>query len=154
MTLQELARVLRGEVRGHQVLAPGPGHSPKDRSLAVTPSSTAPDGFVVYSHAGDDPIVCKDYVRERSSDLHRSRRPASAAAALPLITVRSHPPEDDARPEGPHSIGASALAAVASARKTRSAGGTSRNVADCTLGFLMTCPTHFGGTRVSAPSLR
>ena len=46
--------------------APGPGHSPKDRSLAVMLSSTAADGFVVYSHAGDDPIECKDYVRERS----------------------------------------------------------------------------------------
>ena len=66
MTLQELARSLGGEVQGHQVLAPGPGHSPKDRSLAVMLSSTAPDGFVVYSHAGDDPIECKDYVRERS----------------------------------------------------------------------------------------
>lgn len=35
MTLQEIARVLGGEVQGHQVRAPGPGHSPKDRSLAV-----------------------------------------------------------------------------------------------------------------------
>ena len=66
MTLQKIARALGGEVQGHQVLAPGPGHSPKDRSLAVMLSSTAPDGFVVHSHAGDDPIECKDFVRERS----------------------------------------------------------------------------------------
>ena len=64
MTLQELARSLGGEVRGNQVLAPGPGHSPKDRSLAVKPSNS-PGDFVVYSHAGDDPLQCKDFVRER-----------------------------------------------------------------------------------------
>ena len=65
MTLQEIARALGGEVQGHQVRAPGPGHSPKDRSLAVMPSSTAPDDFVVFRHAGDDPLECKDFVRER-----------------------------------------------------------------------------------------
>jgi hypothetical protein len=28
----------------------------------------APDGFVVFSHAGDDPIKCRDYVRERCGE--------------------------------------------------------------------------------------
>ena len=44
LTLQEIARVLGGEVRGNQVLAPGPGHSPQDRSLAVK-LSNSPDGL-------------------------------------------------------------------------------------------------------------
>ena len=44
---------------------PGPGHSPKDRSLSVKIDTDAPDGFVVHSFSGDDPIVCRDYVRER-----------------------------------------------------------------------------------------
>jgi hypothetical protein len=47
------------------VIAPGPGHSPKDRSLSVTLSANDPAGYVVHSFAGDDPIICKDYVRER-----------------------------------------------------------------------------------------
>jgi hypothetical protein len=60
-----LAHVLDGEVSGSQVLAPGPGHSRADRSLCVKLSGDAPDGFLVHSFAGDDPLACKDYVRER-----------------------------------------------------------------------------------------
>ena len=63
--LRSLARALGGEVSGHQVIAPGPGHSPLDRSLSVKPSPTAPDGFIVHSHAGDDALACKDYVRSK-----------------------------------------------------------------------------------------
>jgi hypothetical protein len=63
--LQTLARALGGEARGGQVLAPGPGHSAADRSLSVKLDSSAPDGFIVNSFANDDPIVCKDYVREK-----------------------------------------------------------------------------------------
>ena len=65
ITLQTIARALRGDVAGRQVLAPGPGHSAKDRSLAVSISSDAPDGFICYSHAGDDWRACRDYVRAK-----------------------------------------------------------------------------------------
>jgi putative DNA primase/helicase len=63
--LSQLARALGGEVSGRQVLAPGPGHSQRDRSLSICIEPAAPDGFVVHSFAGDDPLVCKDYARER-----------------------------------------------------------------------------------------
>src|SRR5262245_30858084 len=63
MNLSQLAAALGGEVCGRQVLCPGPGHSPRDRSLSVR--FNAVDDFVVYSFAGDDPIICKDYVRRR-----------------------------------------------------------------------------------------
>jgi hypothetical protein len=63
--LPTLARALGGEIRGNQILAPGPGHSAVDRSLAVKPDDAAPDGFLVHSFAHDDPIRCRDYVRER-----------------------------------------------------------------------------------------
>jgi hypothetical protein len=63
MTLQQIARALGGEVSGNQVLAPGPGHSPEDRSLCVKLGTNG--GFVVFSHAGDDTFHCKDHVRER-----------------------------------------------------------------------------------------
>jgi hypothetical protein len=60
---RSIARALGGDVIGRDaVLAPGPGHARRDRSLSVRLT----DGdFVVFSHAGDDWQTCKDYVRER-----------------------------------------------------------------------------------------
>jgi hypothetical protein len=64
--LRSLARALNGEVSKGQILCPGPGHSRADRSLSVKIDASAPDGFVCHSFAGDDPITCKDYVREKA----------------------------------------------------------------------------------------
>jgi hypothetical protein len=64
--LQSLARALGGVVVGNQALVPGPGHSARDRSLSIRLDAEAPDGFVVHSFCGDDPIKCKDYVRDRA----------------------------------------------------------------------------------------
>ena len=63
---QQLAAALGGEVSGNEVLAPGPNHSPKDRSLSIKFDADAPDGMLVHSFAGDDPLVCKDYIRDRA----------------------------------------------------------------------------------------
>ena len=60
--LRTLQRALGGEICGGQLSCPGPGHSPKDRSLCVRLSG---DDFVVYSHAGNDWRDCRDYVRQR-----------------------------------------------------------------------------------------
>jgi hypothetical protein len=63
MTLQEIANALGGEVSGGEVLAAGPGHSAKDRSMSVTISK---DGEpIVHSFSGDDDLMCKDFVREK-----------------------------------------------------------------------------------------
>ena len=63
---RHVAAALGGDVVGRDaVSAPGPGHSHKDRSLSVKLDPSAPDGFVVYSHSGDDPIECRDYVRRK-----------------------------------------------------------------------------------------
>jgi hypothetical protein len=62
--IRAVARALGGEVVGRDtVVAPGPGHSRKDRSLSVR--LVANGEFIVHSHAGDDWQQCKDYVRER-----------------------------------------------------------------------------------------
>src|SRR5262249_47096710 len=66
LSLQQIARALGGEVSGSQVLAPGPSHSASDRSLCIKLDPSAPDGFVVHSFAGDDPIASKDYVRSKA----------------------------------------------------------------------------------------
>lgn len=65
LSLKAIARALGGEISRNQVLAPGPGHSPRDRSLAVKVQTGAPEGLVTYSHAGDDWHDCRDYVRHR-----------------------------------------------------------------------------------------
>jgi hypothetical protein len=60
--LRTVASALGGDVSGGQVLAPGPGHRQADRSMSVK----IVDGEVlVNSFAGDDPLQCKDYVRQR-----------------------------------------------------------------------------------------
>ena len=60
--LRSLRAALGGDVvNGRQLLCPGPGHSPRDRSLSVWLTA---DGFAVHSHAGDDWQTCKDYVRQ------------------------------------------------------------------------------------------
>lgn len=63
LPLHQFARLLGGEVRGNEILCPGPQHSPEDRSLAV--KMNYGDDFVVHSFSGDDPIVCKDHVRKK-----------------------------------------------------------------------------------------
>ena len=64
--LRSLARALGGEVANGRVLCPGPGHGPRDRSLSVRLSATAPDGFLVHSFAGGP--------RERHSLFRHERR--------------------------------------------------------------------------------
>ena len=65
VNLRDIARALGGEVSGRQVLAPGPGHSARDRSLAVRPSRSAPNGLLVFSHCGDDWRLCREHVHVR-----------------------------------------------------------------------------------------
>jgi hypothetical protein len=79
--LRELASLLGGEVSGSQVLVPGPGHTRGDRSLSVRLSRSAPDGFLVFSHAGDRWQDCRDLVRARLglSSWTGPRRPSDAS---------------------------------------------------------------------------
>lgn len=65
MDLRSVARALGGVVSGKQVLAPGPGHSPSDRSMSVWIDPQAPDLFRAHSHAGDPWQACRDYVKAR-----------------------------------------------------------------------------------------
>jgi hypothetical protein len=64
LNLHQVAKTLGGKVSGGKVLCPGPRHSADDRSLSVTISATAPDGFAVHSFADDDINACRDHVRK------------------------------------------------------------------------------------------
>ena len=95
--LKQIAASLDGEIRNGSVLAPGPGHSREDRSLSVKLDDNAPGGFVVYSFASDDPIACKDYVREkcglpawkpdRNGNGRRHHRRTSAEIQAAIATI-------------------------------------------------------------------
>jgi putative DNA primase/helicase len=62
---RSIAAAMGGQVTGRDsVNVPGPGHSKADRSLSIEINAKAPGGFVIYSHAGDDPLRCRDYVRD------------------------------------------------------------------------------------------
>lgn len=65
MDLRSAARALGGEVVGRGIVCPGPNHSRQDRSLSVLFDASAPGGFTLHSHAGDDFGICRDHVRER-----------------------------------------------------------------------------------------
>src|SRR5262245_203043 len=60
MSLNAAARALGGDVSNGQVVCPGAGHSPRDRSLSVRFNTGG--GYVVHSFAGDDPMDCRDHV--------------------------------------------------------------------------------------------
>jgi hypothetical protein len=70
---------------GNEVLAPGPGHSPKDRSLAIKSDPKAPGGFIVHSFAGDDQLACKNYVRDK---LGIHWEPTRSNTANPIIRMQ------------------------------------------------------------------
>jgi hypothetical protein len=61
--LAKMAHLLGGEVRGNEVLCPGPGHSSEDRSLAVKPDGSG--GFICHSFANDDLNECRDHIRQK-----------------------------------------------------------------------------------------
>src|SRR5271156_4224168 len=88
--LQSAAKALGGKVRTGQVLAPGPGRSPSDRSLSIKIDTEAPDGFIVHSFANADPIRCKDYVRSKLSSLKPNGVNGNEHAAS-AATVNSAP---------------------------------------------------------------
>ena len=63
--LARAAELLGGEVRGDEVVCPGPGHTDADRSLSVKPSKDDPEGFTVHSFCGDDWRECRALARKK-----------------------------------------------------------------------------------------
>ena len=100
ISLQQIARALNGEVRGEQVLAPGPNHSPQDRSLSVKLSNNADGGFICKSFAGDDWRTCKDHILERLGlpkfeprGRHNGRRSEADIIAAVVAAAEQQPQE-------------------------------------------------------------
>src|SRR3979490_789509 len=94
LDLRCAAVALGGEVSGRQVICPGIGHSPIDRSLSVRFEASAPEGFIVHSFCGDDPIAARDYVRDKlglppwkPGDEHDRRVPSSRIRAFDAAAI-------------------------------------------------------------------
>lgn len=97
LDLRTIARALGGEVQGRQVLAPGPNHSRRDRSLSVRLSAQSPTGYIVFSHAGDDFRDARDYVAAKlglGSDAWRTKG-LGVSRPAPTFTPREPGPEAD-----------------------------------------------------------
>jgi hypothetical protein len=91
LNVRSIAATLGGKAFRDSVLAPGPGHSRKDRSLHIR---FKPDGtFTVNSYAGDDWRICKDYVRERLGLSSDWRRKPANDNTTPTINLRA--PDED-----------------------------------------------------------
>ena len=94
---RSIASYLDGDVCGNGALVPGPGHGKHDRSLRVFIDANDPDGFRVYSHAGDDWRDCRDHVKERlgiDRDAWRDRDQEVKATPIKLTFAT---PTDDSR---------------------------------------------------------
>lgn len=93
---RNIAIAMGGDVTGRDsVNVPGPGHSKADRSLAIKINARAPGGFVVFSHCGDDPIECRDYVRHSLG--MEAFDPQRGHQAFPQLSVTSVSGEEDIR---------------------------------------------------------
>lgn len=97
LDIKRMADALGGVICRGQILAPGPGHSPADRSMSVLVEAHAPDGFVVNSFAGDSPLECRDYIRAKCG--LDAWRPGSSRPALSPAPQRRAEPDHHANPD-------------------------------------------------------
>lgn len=63
--LRSIAAAFGGVVSGDQVLIPSPGHSSRDRGTSIRLDPDAPDGCLVNSFNGADPLAIKDEMRAK-----------------------------------------------------------------------------------------
>jgi RecA-family ATPase len=63
--LKRIASVMGGEVVGNRAIFPTPGNSAKDRGSWASIVPSAPDGVLIHSANGGDPLAIKDQLREK-----------------------------------------------------------------------------------------
>jgi hypothetical protein len=99
MDLRTIAAALGGEIASGQVIAPGPNHSPRDRSMTVRLSASSPDGFICFSHAGDDFRDCRDYIISKlgldPDGWKKSNGPSFQPVRSPALAGKNSPENED-----------------------------------------------------------
>ena len=125
LSLGEIARALGGKISRNSngqpcVLAPGPGHSPKDESLSVTVLSSAPDGFLVHSFSPEGRRDHLQGLRARAAGLSpfepKRKRGNGRAASFESATITKATPEEIA---AANAAAREAMAAPASNSQTQ-----------------------------------
>lgn len=84
--LRKIAAVMGGEVRGNVAAFPTPGHGKKDRGSWASLVPGAPDGVLIYSANGGDPLAIKDELRSKGALPEREDR-----QPMPLLRRSSAP---------------------------------------------------------------
>lgn len=98
LSLRSIARALGGVVSGDKVLAPGPGHSKHDRSMAVWVDPNSPSHIRVHSFAGDDWKACMEFVVARlGTPVDFKRQPSVENVGLRPISTTSNDANKDKR---------------------------------------------------------
>lgn len=67
--LRRIASAMGGEIRGNSVAFPTPGHSNRDRGSVATIAPGAPDGLLVHSFNGGNPLAIKEELRAKGPAL-------------------------------------------------------------------------------------
>jgi putative DNA primase/helicase len=100
LTPRGLVQALGGEPLRDGAVVPGPGHDRRDRSLRVFIDPLDREGFKVHSFSpADDPLVCRDYVRDKLG-LERPgprRKPATVSVLRPVRAEHGPDPDTAAR---------------------------------------------------------
>lgn len=101
MSLNHIAKALGGVVTSGQVMAPGPGHRPHDRSMAVKIGESG--NLIVHSHAGDDAMTCKAYVEQKLGIVWEPGRGEAdgAARAIDRMQARASKANGQTNGNGP-----------------------------------------------------
>lgn len=112
MSLNNIAKALGGVVSSGQVMAPGPGHRPHDRSLSVKVGESGK--LIVWSHAGDDQRKCLEYVEGKLGVVWQSDKDGGASGAFDRMQARvgrtnGHANGNDAAPRSDDGRQAAAL---------------------------------------------
>ncbi|GEM_PF-3068310 len=62
---QEITLAMGGDYTGHTGTLPMPSHSPDDRGTSVRDEPGAPDGVIINTFNGGDPLQVKDILRAK-----------------------------------------------------------------------------------------
>ncbi|RJG51796.1 hypothetical protein D0Z70_22460 [Sphingobium terrigena] len=87
MTLaQDITRRFNGDWHGDYGTFPTPGHGPKDRGMSVKDDPAAPDGVLIHSFNGGDPLAIKDQCRDEGMMPQRDIDPARQNSSAWRVT--------------------------------------------------------------------
>lgn len=83
---QDITQRFNGDWHGDYGTFPTPGHGPKDRGMSVKDDPAAPDGVLINSFNGGDPLAVKDQCRAEGMMPQRDTDPARRISSAWRVT--------------------------------------------------------------------